>query len=91
MPTISLRLTEEQHEELKRWAHEDARSVQKEIIFRLFSPYVVHDRTPEERSALAYPLTAADAQPRNVPTRTIEQDVVDPFRRDVTPDWKKGK
>ena len=83
MPTISLRLTEEQHAELKRWAQEDSGSVQREIIFRLFSPYVIHDKTPQERAEIAYPLTAADAQPRDVPARTI--DVPDPHFK---PDFK---
>lgn len=37
MPSINLRLTDQQHAELERWAHEGYRSIQKEIIFRLFS------------------------------------------------------
>jgi len=42
MPTISLRLTDEEAEQLRRWAFEGKRSLQKEIVFRLFAerPYV---------------------------------------------------
>lgn len=37
MPNINLRLTDEQHRELEAWAHDGHRSLQKEIIWRLFS------------------------------------------------------
>jgi len=37
MPTISLRLTDEQHEQLRAWAHDGQRSVQKEVIWRVFT------------------------------------------------------
>lgn len=37
MPTISLRLTEEEHAALREWAHGSRRSLQREIVFRLFS------------------------------------------------------
>jgi len=37
MPSINLRLTKEQHEALETWAHDGHRSLQKEIIFRLFT------------------------------------------------------
>ena len=37
MPTVSLRLTEEQLDELRAWAHDGKRSLQKEIVWRLFS------------------------------------------------------
>ena len=37
MPNINLRLTDEQHAQLERWAHDGYRSIQKEIIFRLFT------------------------------------------------------
>lgn len=36
MPNINLRLTEEEHEELRAWAHGSRRSIQREIVFRLF-------------------------------------------------------
>lgn len=90
MPTISLRLSDEQHEELKRWAREDSRSIQREIIFRLFSPYVVHDRSDDERAKLAYPLRTVDQplvgdaqQPRSVDQPLVDEDH---FR----PDFKSG-
>lgn len=37
MPTISLRLTDDQHAELKAWAFGARRSVQREIVWRLFT------------------------------------------------------
>lgn len=37
MPNINLRLTDEEHEALRVWALEGRRSIQREIIFRLFS------------------------------------------------------
>lgn len=37
MPNINLRLSEEQHEQLRIWAFEQERSIQKEIIYRLFN------------------------------------------------------
>jgi hypothetical protein len=37
MPNINLRLTSEEHEALRKWAYEGQRSLQREIIFRLFN------------------------------------------------------
>jgi hypothetical protein len=37
MPNINLRLTEEEHAALREWAHGSRRSIQREVIFRLFS------------------------------------------------------
>jgi hypothetical protein len=37
MPNINLRLTEEEHKALRTWAFEGRRSIQREIIFRLFA------------------------------------------------------
>ncbi len=37
MPNINLRLTEEEHEALRTWAFDGRRSIQREIIYRLFS------------------------------------------------------
>jgi hypothetical protein len=36
VPSINLRLTEAEHEELRAWAFEGRRSIQREIVFRLF-------------------------------------------------------
>ena len=36
MPSINLRLTEEEHAQLKEWAYGAHRSIQREAIFRLF-------------------------------------------------------
>jgi len=65
MPSINLRLTEEQHAELERWAHDGHRSLQKEIIFRLFSMHHVSTRGGANQTL------QADAQPRDTVTRTI--------------------
>lgn len=56
MPTISLRLSEEQHEELKAWAHDGHRSVQKEIIWRLFT--VEGGQAPKTSPATGIPREA---------------------------------
>ncbi len=45
MPTISIRLTEEEHAALKTWAHDSRRSIQKEAVYRLFPPPVIPDPT----------------------------------------------
>ena len=37
MPNINLRLSPEEHEVLRTWAFEGRRSIQREIIFRLFA------------------------------------------------------
>jgi hypothetical protein len=76
MPNINLRLTEEQHTELTAWARDGHRSLQKEIIWRLFTQ-------PGYQGAVdAY--IKADAQPRNVTARTIVS-AEDHFK----PDFKK--
>ena len=36
MPSINLRLTEAEHDALRKWAFDGRRSLQREIIFRLF-------------------------------------------------------
>ena len=37
MPSINLRLTDQEHAELEAWAKDGHRSLQKEIIWRLFT------------------------------------------------------
>jgi hypothetical protein len=65
MPNINVRLTDEQHAELERAARRSLRSIQKEIIWRLFRDEVAI-RSPERI------LVEADAQPRDVAARTID-------------------
>lgn len=62
MPTISLRLTDEEHAQLTAWARDGKRSVQKEIIWRLFSkePKVVID---EPKIRIEGPLRTPPAAP----------------------------
>lgn len=93
MPAISLRLTDEQHAQLVKWAAHSKRSIQQELIWRLFISgadhpikVVTHHRGP---------VTVADAQPRDIPTRTVKPtlplfDSKDPGFK---PDFKteKGK
>ena len=78
MPNINLRLTDEEHDALREWAHGSHRSLQREIIFRLFS----------ER-------TQADAQPRDVRTRSVppapDPKLVSWRDREVKTDFKGGK
>lgn len=45
MPKVNLRLTEEEHAQLEAWAKDGHRSLQKEIIFRLFSDFPSHVAT----------------------------------------------
>ena len=55
MPNINLRLTDEEHEALRTWAFEGRRSIQREIIFRLFAndlPKHVRDAVTEQEAEL---------------------------------------
>lgn len=65
MKKLNLRMTDEQHAELERWAAASNRSLQREVIHRLF-----HARTQPvvPRSELA----SADAEDRSVKGRMIE-------------------
>lgn len=65
MPTISLRLTDEELAALRSWAADGRRSVQKEIIFRLFT----------EPTATARHELVADAQSRDTEARTVKPTV----------------
>lgn len=104
MPTISLRLTDEQHAQLTAWAHDGERSVQKELIWRLFTQEHFASAVQQaERRMTDYIRTAtgdgsltatfstkpvvteADAQPRDIPTRTLAPAENDHFK----PDFKK--
>ena len=70
MPNINLRLTEEEHAALREWAHGSRRSIQREVVFRLFSMYAV----PKQGGiGEPIPIVQADAQPRDISTRTVER------------------
>lgn len=58
MPTISLRMTDEQHAELAEWAHQGHRSIQREIIWRLFT--IEGNQAPKYWPATAGPLEAIE-------------------------------
>lgn len=55
MPNINLRLTEEEHAALREWAHGSRRSIQREVIFRLFT----------ERSEVDAPSRTGAAEPNH--------------------------
>jgi hypothetical protein len=77
MPTLSLRLTEEEHAALKEWAYGNKRSMQREAVFRIFSN--LSDR-------IDHALEPADAQTRDVPARRVTvPQVEDPHFK---PDFK---
>jgi hypothetical protein len=61
---VNLRLTDEQHAELIEMAKREDRSLQREIIYRLFG------RFNQEPAAIVR--TSADAESRDVRARTLE-------------------
>lgn len=67
MPTISLRLTDEEHAQLRAWAYGNQRSIQRETIFRLFSMHHIPTRSGAGEVILA------DSQPRDVEARTLSE------------------
>ncbi len=78
MPNINLRLTEDEHAELREWAQGSRRSIQREIVFRLFDGAVTEGgagrlkRTAEVgRSVASPPSVTAAVQPQvhDVPMR----------------------
>lgn len=67
MPNINLRLTEEEHRQLETWARDGRRSLQKEIIFRLFTDGGVATAAREHLDAQRIKESAArDIRLRNV-------------------------
>ena len=54
MPKINLRLTDEEHEALRKWASESHRSIQREAVYRLFS-----ERSLTEREQTSGPMSEA--------------------------------
>lgn len=69
MPGVTIRLTPTQHDQLRRWAFENKRSLQAEVVHRIFfagkqNKVVVKPQQP----------VVADAQPRDLPSRKITPD-----------------
>lgn len=87
MPKVNLRLTEEELEQLQRWAESGRRSLQKEIVYRLFRERSVDNVITVGPSPFVEPVNV-DAQPRDVPTRTIAPT---PYEREFKPDFKPTK
>jgi hypothetical protein len=65
-------MTEGQMDELREWARVGNRSLQRELIWRLFSAEAVG--APKYASARVTETVQADAQPRDIPSRTITAD-----------------
>ena len=91
MPNINLRLTELEHAELREWAHGSRRSLQREIVFRLFDGAVTERdqgrREVESGLGAAVPdlsrgsgstaplSSAGDSSPRSVTVPPVVRDV----------------
>lgn len=100
MPKLNLRLSEAQLALLQQWADHNYRSIQKEIVFRLFHKQQVTEIDAEEfeaarndpawkdftEAADKYVAEVADAQPRDIPARTVQPA---PYERSFKPDFKK--
>lgn len=60
MPKVNLRLTDQELEQLQAWAKDGRRSLQKEIVYRLFRERAIVGRDPEDDSGYM-PLPAVSA------------------------------
>jgi hypothetical protein len=83
MPSVNLRLSDEQHAELIEMAKRENRSLQREIVYRLFG------RFNQEPPAIVH--TVADAESRDVRARTLETPSLPNPRGEVEPDFKPQK
>jgi len=96
MPSVNLRLTDEQHAELVEAGKRENRSLQREIVYRLFGRFNQAE-PPAPDPSLRKQLTAdgtqviqADSQARDVQSRTIvPPPVQDMFKPDPKPERKK--
>lgn len=84
MPSVNLRLTDEQHAELVEAGKRENRSLQREMIYRLFGRF---NQAPVPSGGSV----SADSQSRDVQARTIVPPpaVDDHFRPDPKPERKK--
>lgn len=101
MPTISLRMTEEQIEELREWARQGHRSLQKEIIWRLFSVEAIGapkygPATEKKREEIKVPPdgTEAGLPEREEENPQVQEEAAAPLKdstpsRSVNPEPKK--
>lgn len=62
-PAISLRLTPEQHEQLREWAFGNKRSIQRELIYRIF------ERMLDERDGIP-PVSPPPVAGPQIPSRS---------------------
>ena len=86
MPKVNLRLTDEEHALLDRWARDGHRSIQKELIFRLFSRSTAASDVTIARTSLGPSSPRAEREPeaRAVPAQTAAA-VDDHFKPDPKP------
>ena len=87
MPSVNLRLSDEQHAELIEMAKREDRSLQREIIYRLFGRF--NQEPAADRPAIVR--TEADAESRDVRARTLETPSLPNPRGEVEPDFKPQK
>lgn len=59
MKKLNLRLTDEQHSELEGWAQRSNRSLQREVVYRLFHSGRTQSELPD---SMFQPLASADAE-----------------------------
>jgi hypothetical protein len=87
MPSVNLRLSDEQHAELVAAGQRENRSLQREIIYRLFGRF---NQGPTVRPTTSSS-THADAESRDVRARTLEpvESQEDHFKPDFKPERKK--
>ena len=88
MPSVNLRLSDEQHAELIEMAKREDRSLQREIIYRLFGRF---NQEPAAVHRPAIVRTEADAESRDVRARTLETPSLPNPRGEVEPDFKPQK
>lgn len=72
MPSVNVRLSEEQHAELVKAGQRENRSLQREIIFRLFSGSGAGPSGVDQKVEPPAPGVNADAESRDVRARTVE-------------------
>lgn len=100
MPSVNLRLSDEQHAELIEMAKREDRSLQREIVYRLFGRFNQEPDHEEgsigtsrnlEAAEARYGPAAADAESRDVRARTLETPSLPNPRGEVEPDFKPQK
>ena len=90
MPSVNLRLSDEQHAELVAAGKRSNRSLQREMIYRMFGRSAPAGDRETPISRKANESVQADSQARDVQSRTIAvPPVQDTFKPDPKPERKK--